>query len=90
MAVRMRKVLQTAGLVFECVTYFFRVSLRKVRSTRKEEKVRKEMKRKEKYEVLLLVDFFPARFDFVFGPTVCPWVSEDIKNSNHYQILDIN
>ena len=27
MAVRMRKVLQTAGLVFECVTCFFRVSL---------------------------------------------------------------
>ena len=27
MAVRMRKVLQTAGLVFECVTSFFRVSL---------------------------------------------------------------
>ena len=26
MAVRMRKVLQTAGLVFECVTCFFRVS----------------------------------------------------------------
>ena len=27
MAVRMRKVLQTAGLVFECVTCFFRVSV---------------------------------------------------------------
>ena len=27
MAVRMRKVLQTAGLVFECVTCFFRVGL---------------------------------------------------------------
>ena len=26
MAVRIRKVLQTAGLVFECVTCFFRVS----------------------------------------------------------------
>ena len=25
MAVRMRKVLQTAGLVFECVTCFFRI-----------------------------------------------------------------
>ena len=30
MAVRMRKVLQTAGLVFECVTCFFRVSLQKM------------------------------------------------------------
>ena len=30
MAVRMRKVLQTAGLVFECVTCFFRVSYRYV------------------------------------------------------------
>ena len=30
MAVRMRKVLQTAGLVFECVTCFFRVSLKMV------------------------------------------------------------
>ena len=28
--------------------------------------------------VLLLVDFFPARFDFVFGPTTCPWVSENV------------
>ena len=28
MAVRMRNVLQTAGLVFECVTCFFRVSLK--------------------------------------------------------------
>ena len=27
MAVRMRKVLQTAGLVFECVTCYFRVSM---------------------------------------------------------------
>ena len=26
---------------------------------------------------LLLVKFFPARFDFVFGPTNCPWVSKD-------------
>ena len=24
-----------------------------------------------------LVEIFPARFDFVFGPTNCPWVSED-------------
>ena len=21
--------------------------------------------------------FFPAHFDFVFGPTICPWVSEN-------------
>ena len=27
--------------------------------------------------VLLLVEFFPTPFDFVFGPTICPWVSED-------------
>ena len=27
--------------------------------------------------VLLFVEFFPARFDFVFGPTICPGVSED-------------
>ena len=25
-------------------------------------------------------NFFPARFDFVFGPTNCPWVSEDASN----------
>ena len=31
LAVRMRKVLQTAGLVFECVTCFFRVSSRTLR-----------------------------------------------------------
>ena len=28
--------------------------------------------------VLLLVEFFPARFDFRLRPTICPWVSEDV------------
>ena len=29
------------------------------------------------YFALLLVEFFPARLDFVFCPTNCSWVSED-------------
>ena len=29
------------------------------------------------------VEFFPARFDFVFGPTICPcWVSEDDRGDD--------
>ena len=28
-------------------------------------------------KALLLVEFFPACFDFVFSPTICPWVFED-------------
>ena len=35
-------------------------------------------KRTEKYSMnQSTLNFFPARFDFIFGPTNCPWVSED-------------
>ena len=31
----------------------------------------------KKFDEPKYVEFFPARFDFVFGPTNCPWVSKD-------------
>ena len=31
----------------------------------------------QKHERKMLVEGFPARFDFVFGPTIYPWVSAD-------------
>ena len=27
--------------------------------------------------IVLLIEIFPARFDLVFSPPICPWLSED-------------